>query len=250
MKKSIIWMTVIAVLCLGQAAWAIDLDGTKKIGHRGARAISDENTMESLRLAVELGVDMLEFDIQRTSDDVFVLMHDVTVDRTTDGSGKVRDMTLEEFKELTTDMGYTPPALEEVLAWLQMNSVVFILDFKITDPDEARDLIELVERYGLLERAVFESPSPKVAGMVEDIRPDVVTAVYPVNMFAMRYYLYKYDIDIASYNYLFANPLEIALVRHMDKSVIVWTVNSRGMIDWFERLEVDGIMTDDPNLFD
>jgi len=68
-------------------------------------------------------------------------------------------------------------------------------------------------------------------------------------MLFMRYYMKKYDIDIASYYYPFATPLEVALVKNRGKRVVVWTVNSRGWIKWFIKLEVDGIMTDDPNLF-
>lgn len=251
MKKAAIGALVLAALLWAGTAPAVEFPAgeTVKIGHRGARALSDENTLESLELAVELGVDMLEFDIQRTSDGVFVLMHDETVDRTTDGSGRVDEMTLAEFKKLRTGRGYTPPTLEEVLDWLKGNDADFILDFKISDPDEARELIDMVETHGLIGRAIFESPVPKVAGMIEDIRPDVITAVYPVNMFFMRYYLKKHGIDIASYNYNFANPLEVWLVKRAGKEVMVWTVNSKGLVNWFEKLEVHGIMTDDPNLF-
>ncbi len=219
------------------------------IGHRGAKGIADENTLESLKLAADMGVDMVEFDIQRTADGVFVLMHDETVDRTTDGTGRVDEMTVEEFLQLKTKSGYTPPTLEMTLDWLDTNELSFILDFKIDQADEASELIEQVEDHGLLDRAVFESPVPEVAGMIEELRPDVVTAIYPTNMFLMRYYLKKYDVDIASYQYLFANPLEIELAKNKGKRVMVWTVNSAFMVRWFERLEVDGIMTDDPAYF-
>jgi len=222
-----------------------------RIGHRGARALADENTLESLKLAVELGVDMLEFDIQRTSDGVFVLMHDETVDRTTDGTGRVDQMTLDEFKKLKTGSGYTPPTLEETLTWLETEpEIEFILDFKITDQDRAKELIDLVESRGLIERAVFESPDPKVAGMVEKMRPDITTSIYPTTMPFMRPYLKKYNIDIPSYYYPFANPLEIWLVKRKGGNVMVWTVNRKFWIKWFEKLEVDGIMTDDPRLFE
>lgn len=243
MKKSIIALAALVLLCAPVYASA-----TEHIGHRGARALSDENTLESLKLAVELGVTMIEFDIQRTKDGVFVLMHDETVDRTTDGTGRVDAMTLEEFKKLKTGSGYTPPTLAEVLDWLKTNDIRFIIDFKITDEGQAKELIKIVEESGLLGRSIFESPSPEVAGMVEQLRPDIVTAVYPVNMLGMRYYLLKYDIDYASYQYTFANPVELMLVPK-DKKVMVWTVNDPGLIRWFEGLKVDGIMTDDPNNF-
>ncbi len=243
---------IAALLCMlaSPSAWGVDFpDGRPaKIGHRGARALSDENTLESLKMAVDLGVDMLEFDVQRTSDGVFVLMHDETVDRTTDGTGRVDGMTLEEFKRLKTGRGYTPPTLEETLDWLETVEVGFILDFKISDPELAKELIAQVESHDLLERAVFESPIPKVAGMVEEMRPELVTSTYPVQMWLMQYYLSKYDIDVPSYNYNFANPIEVAINKSKGRDMMVWTVNKKYLIRWFTRLGVSGIMTDDPNL--
>lgn len=251
MKK---FFTLVALLSLAVSAHAVTypVDRPARIGHRGANSaqLSDENTLEALQLAVQIGVDILEFDIQRTSDDVFVIMHDVTVNRTTDGTGRVDEMTLAEFKALHTQRGYTPPTLDEVLIWLEANKVDFILDCKITDSSVIKDLIGQVESHGLIERAVFESPDPKIAGMVEKMWPQIDTAVYPVHQFLMRYYLNKYDIDIGSYNYLFANPIEIALVQKKGKKVVVWTVNKKMWIKWFNRLEVDGIMSNDPNIFE
>jgi glycerophosphoryl diester phosphodiesterase len=247
MRKNLTVVAVLFLAFIGSAAWAEE--GMLKIGHRGARGLSDENTLESLKLAVELGVDCLEFDIHRTSDGVFVLMHDDTVDRTTDGTGRVDEMTVEEFKKLKTGRGYTPPTFEEVLDWLNTNNVEFIIDNKITDPEIAKQLIGLVESKGLVSRAIFESPEPKVAGMIEKMRPDLVTAVYPTNMLGMRYYLKKYGIDYASYYYPFANPLEVKLAQQMGHKVMVWTVDKPAYIKWFEKMGVNGIMTDDPNLF-
>ena len=82
-----------------------------------------------------------------------------------------------------------------------------------------------------------------------NIRPDVVTSIYPTNMLGMRYYVKKYGIDVPSYQYVFANPVEVWLVKLSGKKLIVWTVNSKPMIKWLKMLHVDGIMTDDPNLF-
>jgi len=248
MKKFLI---IIFVMFFSINAMAVEFpaDRPAKVGHRGARALDDENTLESLQLAVDLGVDMLEFDIQRTKDGVFVLMHDVTVDRTTDGTGRVDEMTLEEFKKLKTSKGHTPPTLDETLDWLETQDIAFILDFKIVQPKRAKDLIKQVEEHGLLERAIFESPDPKVAGMIEEIRPDITTSTYPVKMFLMSYYIKKYGIDIPSYYYPFANPIEVAYMKSIDKDIMVWTVNKKGWIKWFTKLGVSGIMTDDPNLF-
>ena len=80
-------MGLVLLLLVGASAWAKEEKRPLRIGHRGTRALVDEDTLESLKAAAEIGVDMLEFDIQQTQDGVLVIMHDETVDRTTDGHG-------------------------------------------------------------------------------------------------------------------------------------------------------------------
>ena len=162
------------------------------------------------------------------------------------------NLPLLEFQSLKTARGYTPPTLEGVLQWLnstEAQHLFFIIDFKITDPETAKELIQAVESQGLLNRAVFESPSPKVAGMIEKLRPEIVTAIYPKNMLLMRHYLKKYHIDIASYYYPVANPLSIWLIHRKGKKVLIWTINSPGKAIWFAQMNVDGMMTDNPKIF-
>ncbi len=86
-----------------------------KIGHRGAAGYEPENTLRSFRKAIELGVDMVELDVRRTKDGKFVVIHDDTVDRTTQGSGAVAEMTLAEIMELDAGRGEKIPTLDEVL---------------------------------------------------------------------------------------------------------------------------------------
>jgi glycerophosphoryl diester phosphodiesterase len=219
------------------------------IGHRGARALEDENTMESLRRAVELGVDTVEFDIQQTGDGVYVLMHDATVDRTTNGTGRVADMTLAEFKSLQTTSGYTPPTLAEALDYLESTDVSIILDIKCTPDDEGEELYNIIKGRAILERSVFESARPRFAGVIEKKHPDAETAIYPVAMPLMLLYAQRYDIDCVSYMWQFAFPGQVWLAHQLGHEVVVWTVNKKWLIRAFTRRNVDGIMTDDPNLF-
>lgn len=105
---------------------------TLVVAHRGASAQAPENTMESFRLGVEAGADAIELDVHLTSDGHLAVIHDDTVDRTTDGSGEVVSLTLADLRKLdagarfTAPDGSTPfagkgltiPTLEEVLDWL------------------------------------------------------------------------------------------------------------------------------------
>ena len=84
-------------------------------GHRGAAALAPENTLAGINLAIDLGVDLIECDVRLTKDDHLIAMHDETVDRTTNGSGKVAEMTFTEIRSLDAGRGEQVPTLAEVL---------------------------------------------------------------------------------------------------------------------------------------
>lgn len=224
--------------------------GTLKIGHRGARALVDENTLESLKQAIEIGVDTVEFDIQRTKDGVFVVIHDPTVDRTLNGKGLVSSMTLAEFKQLKTASGFTPPTLEEVFQYLKPLSVGIILDIKVNDSKCIPAVYAVVDKYGLVNRTVFETTSPKVGKAIEEFKPELVSAIYPAWPPSALMIAKKYKMDCISIYYPFASHLYRKMAEKQGIKFVVWTVNKPKTIDRFEnKLKVDGIMTDDPNLF-
>src|SRR5512136_2423878 len=95
-----------------------------RVGHRGAKGHAPENTFASFNLAVEMGVNAVETDVHLSKDGEVVLIHDHTVDRTTDGHGLVKDMTLRELKQLDAATWYDSrfagqqiPTLSELLGW-------------------------------------------------------------------------------------------------------------------------------------
>ncbi|MCX6656023.1 MAG: glycerophosphodiester phosphodiesterase family protein [Candidatus Bathyarchaeota archaeon] len=90
-----------------------------RIGHRGAAGYEPENTLRSFEAAVRLGADMVEFDIHLCGSGELVVIHDETVDRTTDGSGTVAGMTLRELKALDAGRGEKIPTLGEVFSQLR-----------------------------------------------------------------------------------------------------------------------------------
>src|SRR5262245_52147642 len=94
-------------------------------GHRGAPDVAPENTIVGFEAAEETGVEYLENDIHRTSDGVLVVIHDETVNRTTNGRGKVSDMTLEQVRALDAGSrfgaafeGERVPTFEEFMEWI------------------------------------------------------------------------------------------------------------------------------------
>jgi glycerophosphoryl diester phosphodiesterase len=128
------------------------------IAHRGANRVAPENTLAAYRAAIDLGVDFIEIDVQTTADGQLVLMHDSTVDRTTNGSGAVRSLTLSQIKELDAGSwfsakfaGEKAPTLEEAAA-LCRGKVGLYIDLKDASVPA---LISALERYGIASRVVI-----------------------------------------------------------------------------------------------
>lgn len=162
------------------------------IGHKGAIHLAPENTLASFRAALELGVDGVEFDCYLCRDGHPVVIHDATVDRTTNGQGRVRASTLEELKRLDASSWFDPrfakeriPTLAEVLDLLAPSGVLINIEIKSDYhpsafsgelPLTSKVLQEVKER-GLLERVLISSFNPLVLWQVQRLMPGVKIAL-------------------------------------------------------------------------
>ena len=167
--------------------WAHRASGRAHVfGHRGAMGYAPENTMASFRKAVELGVDAIELDVHLTADDRVVVLHDPLLERTTNGRGHVRELTLEQVRALDAGAHFGPafagervPTLDEVLRWARDRCVV---DVEIKGgpapyPGLAERVVELLARYGMLERAIIISFDHPTVREVKSLAPDLATGV-------------------------------------------------------------------------
>lgn len=133
------------------------------IAHRGFSAVYPENTLLSFNKALELGVDHLELDLQVTFDGHLVVMHDRTVDRTTNGSGEVSDLSLAEIRELDAGVwrgdafaGERVPTYEDVIEKLDAPAVL-VTELKFRGNDDIRKVIDTIESHGVADRVVISS---------------------------------------------------------------------------------------------
>ena len=134
--------------------------------HRGWKDKYPENTLEAFSAALTLQVDQLETDVRVTKDGALVLIHDATVDRTTDGSGNVCDFTLRELKQLRTDGGCQIPTLEELMELVKDHPTI-TLDIELKEyPTPGREelaysvcdrVLQMLEDYGFGERSVINT---------------------------------------------------------------------------------------------
>lgn len=131
-------------------------------GHRGAKALYPENTMVSFRGAIDLGVDGLETDVWMTRDGHLVLIHDATVDRTTDGTGAVAGYTLDELQRLDAGSHFSEqyagagiPTFAEFLALVKDRNLLLNIEIKDCRACVVDKAIALLRQYGLTQRSVI-----------------------------------------------------------------------------------------------
>ena len=128
------------------------------IAHRGASAYEPENTLRSVKKALELSADMVEVDVRTSRDGHIMIMHDVVVDRTTNGKGYVKDMTLKELKKLDAGLGERIPTLQEV-AELVRRKAQLVVEIKV--PGIEKKVLQIVKENELDRQAFITSFSSK-----------------------------------------------------------------------------------------
>lgn len=159
--------------------------------HRGYKSAYPENTLPAFRAALDLGVDMLEFDLHLTRDREVVIIHDDTVDRTTNGTGRVHDHALSELKRLDAGSwfggsfaGLAIPTLQELCELLREYPDV-LLNVEIKKGAYARDTadlaVEMLREQGYLSRCVFTCFDAEVLGYMAD-RHFVKTQGFPAEL--------------------------------------------------------------------
>lgn len=143
----------------------------KVAGHRGVRVGAPENTMKAFLMAVEAGADMIETDTHMTKDGVIILMHDHTVDRTTSGTGRIRDLTYEEIMKIGPETPTLKEFLEGMKPYADLEFNFELKDYPEDDEEWAwesmRKTIALVEEYGLRDRCVINSFSGRLLEKVD-----------------------------------------------------------------------------------
>ena len=125
-----------------------------RIGHRGAAGHAPENTLAAIRKGIDLGVDFVEIDVRRTADGALVILHDETVNRTTNGKGRVDRLSLQEIKRLNAGNGEAIPTLEEVLKAVAGRAGL-LLELKIHGV--AQQAVETVQEVGFTDPVIYAS---------------------------------------------------------------------------------------------
>ncbi|MFF2810422.1 glycerophosphodiester phosphodiesterase family protein [Streptomyces sp. NPDC058000] len=217
------------------------------VGHRGAPKLAPENTIASLQAAIDRGADWIETDVQFTKDGQPVIMHDATVDRMTNGKGRIDQLSAEEISKLTVIGGGHVPTLEEVLTLLKGRTTRLLLEIKGTQtPASVDHALRLVSEAGLTQRTMAQSfdedvvryaaASPyktKIALLRDNLDTDPVAT-------ARKFSLSAYAVNFKG---LSVSPAAVDQLKSAGVEVFVWTVDRDS--DWQAATTwgVDGIIT-------
>jgi glycerophosphoryl diester phosphodiesterase len=140
--------------------------------HRGAGYLEPENTLRAIQRAITLGVDQIEVDAQLTRDGHVILMHDPTVDRTTNGTGKVADLTLAELRRLDAGLGEQIPTLEQAL---ELTRGKVILQIELKGPRTTSAVVRAIEAAGMEEEVILTSFLHRRITEVRSLNPGIHT---------------------------------------------------------------------------
>lgn len=253
-------------------------EGVMVIAHQGGEWLRPSNTLNAFDHAVALGVDVLEMDIHQSKDGVIVLMHDATVDRTTDGTGAIKEMAFADIRELdagyywTDDDGTTypyrgqgiqVPTLEEIFQNypnMRMN-----IEIKQETPSMVRPFCTLIHDYNMQDKLLVATFHQSTVEQFRKECPDVITSMVEpeIQLF--------FGLNVAYLGALFQAPgttFQVPLtsslpvigevdvvterfvrVAHSHNiQVHTWTINETAEMERLIALGVDGIITDRPDL--
>jgi len=149
----------LCILVLAVSLSAQPPNGVYVVAHRGFKAIAPENTIAAFDAAAAVGADYVELDVHVTKDGWLILMHDGKVDRTTNGTGAVRDLTFEEIRKLDAGRGQQVPTLREALLWGKRKGVRIDIDHKDGPVEE---IARIIRETGMVKRVVIEGPRERL----------------------------------------------------------------------------------------
>lgn len=223
------------------------------IGHRGAMGHEPENTLASIKKAIDLGADGFEIDVFKCLSGEIVLFHDKYLDKLTDGEGLIEKKSLIDLKKLSV-LGTENkiPTLEEVLNII--NKQVF-LNIELKGKNTAKASLELVEEFinqkkissqNILFSSFNWNELEKLRELNSDVKIALITENDPLLAIETAKKLKAFAINP---NYKDLSKKNIKIIHNNDFKIYTWTVNNKRDISKMKLLKVDGIITDFPDRF-
>ncbi len=235
------------------------------VAHRGATGYAPENTIAAFDLAVEMKADYIEIDVQRSKDGKLVLIHDTTVDRTTDGTGKVGDLTYDQLRSLDAGSwkgeqfaGEQIPTFEEILERYR-GKVGILIELKAPELYSGieEQVAEALKERNLdkpqNEKIIIQSFNFESMKKVNDLLPKVPVGVLTSNRAdttAEALQEFSTYADWFNPSYGIVTEELVNQVHSLGMKIGSWTVRSQEAADFLFEMNVDAIITDYPDYVD
>lgn len=243
------------------------------IAHQGGDGLWPGNTMFAFQNAADLGADVLEMDLHITSDGILVLMHDETVDRTTDGTGEIEAMNLDELKQLDAGYDWSPdegasfpfrgqgitvPTLEEVFAAFPEYRMT--IEIKKTNASMAKPFCKTIRAYNMQDKVLvasfhderlkeFRAECPEVATSSAKNETTIfvlLTKAFSGGFYSPKFYSLQVPEESGGITVMTESFVRAAHARNL--AVEPWTINDEETMRKFIEWGVDGLITDRPDI--
>lgn len=228
------------------------------IAHRGYSAIAPENTLAAFRAALEAGAKGIEFDVQLSRDRIPVIIHDHTLDRTTNKQGKVNSLNLEQLQQLDAGSWFSPefahemlPTFTEALNLLQNQSITIYPELKADDnwtQSDLEGLIEIILSQGWQNNCVILCFNAQILSQLRKLNQQLVLGFNLANIANFEQIIQeaiplKPVILSIEHNLLLNNPQIIPQSHQHGLEIITWTVDDLEKLQQLQTLEINTIIT-------
>jgi len=220
----------------------------KIIAHRGASAHAPENTLSAFELAFTQKADGIELDVMLSHDGEIVVIHDDTVDRTTNGSGRVKDMTLKDLQRLDAGQGEKIPSLTEVF---EKFGGRFLINIELKNYASIFDALpikvaQLVQSFGIAESVLISSFNPFNLPRFHRLVPEASLGLITLPNKA-RHWIYRlFNYGALHPYYEDVDQSLVSDTHAKNRQINVWTADEPDEIRRLAALNVDGIITNYP----
>ena len=223
--------------------------------HRGGNELAPENSFRAFKSAVDIGYKYLETDVHLTKDGFLIAFHDDTLDRVTDKSGLIRDLTLSEIKKAKIAGTDEIPLLSELLN--SFTNCFFNIDCKVDET--VQPLINLINNKDFINRVCIGSFSQKRINFIrKSLGKEVKTSMGPAEVILSKFLSYTSlgynfkssytSIPIRRYGINLLDERNINYLKSNNQKVIAWTINDEDQMKMLINIGIDGIMTDNLTL--
>ncbi|MDI6592090.1 MAG: glycerophosphodiester phosphodiesterase family protein [Patescibacteria group bacterium] len=218
----------------------------KVLGHRGCAGLEPENTIRAFKRALDLGVDLIEFDVRMTKDKKLVVIHDEKLDRTTNGKGFVRDFAFEEIKKLDAGKGEKIPSFEETLNLLKSEKPIIVIEIK--EPQITEKILKIIKKENLENKVLIVSFWHNILNKIKEIEPEIKTGAIlagrPMNLVSTAK---AAKSKLLCLRHEFIDEELVKNCHRKGIEINAWTVNELKDIERMIKLGIDIISSDYPN---